>query len=263
MGVAEPDRHPSRTADRLETAAGRHLVGRIRPTSLADEQVLPVLDGFDTFLPAGGLRRGTTVAVGGRGGAVSLALALVAGASAAGSWTASVGLGGLGLVAASGTGIALDRLAVVARPPDVGSWASTVATLVEAFDVVLFRAPRRVPPGQARRLAGRVRERGAVLVQVSGDRRDGLEADLRLTVTRSRWLGLDEGSGHLRARRVTVESGGRRDASRPRRVELWLPAPDGRPVWPVTDRETASDDAVSSRPLAGTGSPSEAVVSAG
>lgn len=241
-------------AEALETL-GRHLVGRIRPVSLATEQVLPALDELEPFLPWAGLRRGTAIAVDGRGGAVSLALALVAGASAAGSWTASVGLTGLGLVAASGMGLALDRLAVIGRPPDVDSWASTVATLVEAFDVVLLRAPRRIPAGQARRLAGRARDRGAVLVQVGGDPRRGLEADLRLTVTRSRWVGLDEGSGHLRGRQVTVESEGRRDASRPRRGHFWLPAPDGRPVQVLDDPSpistggllvgSATDEAVS------------------
>ena len=41
------------------------------------------------------------------------------------------------------------------------------------------------------------------------------------------WEGLGQGHGHLRARRVTVVGGGRREASRPRQAELWLPSVDG------------------------------------
>jgi hypothetical protein len=52
-------------------------------------------------------------------------------------------------------------------------------------------------------------------------------ADIRLTVGRAEWMGLGEGHGHLRARKVEVEAGGRRGASRPRRAVLWLPAAPG------------------------------------
>jgi hypothetical protein len=60
-------------------------------------------------------------------------------------------------------------------------------------------------------------------------------ADLRFTVVDAVWQGLDEGHGHLQARRVTIEAGGRRGADRSRRVDLWLPASDGgvAPVEPL------------------------------
>jgi hypothetical protein len=212
----------------------RRLVERTRPVALAREHRLPVLDPLAALLPGGALRRGVTVAVAGGDGATSLALALAAGPSAAGSWVAAVGLPDLGLPAAAELGIALERLVVVRRPPPA-SWGTVVAALVGAFDVVLLAPTHRVCSADARRLAARARERGSVLVALPpgptaspGGRaaRAGLEADVSLTVTTTRWEGLGRGHGHLRARRVEVVAGGRRDAARPTRLPLWLPSPD-------------------------------------
>jgi hypothetical protein len=206
------------------------LAERVRPTDLARDRRLPVLAAFDALLPASGLRRGTTVAVDARpgvAGATSLALAVAAGASQAGSWVAAVGLGSLGLVAASGLGVAFERLVLVADPGrERAGWASVVAALVDGFDVVLVAAEGRLRAADARRLVARVRERGAVLVAVGGEL-PGEGSALRLTVTSSRWEGLGAGWGHLQGRRVTVEAGGRGEASRGRRAELWLPGPGG------------------------------------
>src|SRR3546814_8668320 len=52
-------------------------------------------------------------------------------------------------------------------------------------------------------------------------------AELDLQVTRSRWEGLDEGHGHLRARKVRVARSGRGEAAQPRLLDLWLPARSG------------------------------------
>jgi hypothetical protein len=205
------------------------LAGRVRPTDLARDRRLPVLPALDGVLPASGLRRGTTAAVvaaPGVTGATSLALALASGASQAGSWVAAVGLGSLGLVAAAEMGVAFQRLVLVADPGrDRDGWASVIAALVDGFDVVLVAA-RPLRPADARRLVARVRERGAVLVAVGGDL-PGQCSPLQLAVTASRWEGLGEGWGHLRGRRVMVEAGGRGEAARGRRAELWLPDPDG------------------------------------
>src|SRR5918995_170498 len=123
--------------------------------------------GFSTTLSSSGASArtelvgpGTTVAV---TSSAALALALVAGASAAGSWVAAVGLPDLGIVAAAETGIALERLALVPTP-GVRAWPAVVAAFLDAVDVVLVRAPARLPAAQARRLAARARERGAVLI---------------------------------------------------------------------------------------------------
>ena len=233
--------------DLIEAAA------RVRPVALAREQLLAVTPELAPLLPDGALRRGSTVAVGSMagsmvGGATSLALALIAAASAEGSWVALVGLPAVGLVAAAELGLAVDRLAVITSPPPE-QWATVVAALVGAFDLVLVPVAPRARSGEVRRLTARARERGSVLIQLVpfdpargdlGAGRDdadpaspggiGLEADVRLTVTAARWQGVSGGAGHLQARRLTVEATGRRRAARSRRHDLWLPGGDATRV---------------------------------
>lgn len=198
------------------------LAQRIRPVTLAGEQLLPVPRALEPLLPDRGLRRGGTVTV---HGSLALALALVAGASAAGSWVVAVGLPDLGVVAAAEAGIVLERLALV---PGVGvaaaAWATVVAALLDAIDVVLVRPPARLPAAVARRLATRARERRSVLLPV-GDAWP-IPPDLRLAITASQWEGLGWGHGRLEARKVEVAAAGRGAAALERRATLWLPGPD-------------------------------------
>src|SRR5215211_2389338 len=191
-----------------------------RSAALADERLLPVVPALRPLLPNQGLRRGSTVAV---GRSAALALALVAGASAAGSWVAAVGLPDLGIVAAAETGVALERLALVPAPGP-RAWPTVVAALLDAIDVVLVRSPPGLPSAQARRLIARARERGAVLVPLGPWPEP---ADLRLAVTASTWHGLGQGHGSLHSRVAEVVATGRGAAARERRTLLWLPSPDG------------------------------------
>jgi hypothetical protein len=158
-----------------------------------------------------------------------LAVALAAGPSAAGGWAAAVALPDLGLVAAAAMGVALERLALVPHPGE--QWPVVVAALLESVDVVLVRPPGRVRAGDARRLAARVRERGAVLVVLDPvGRRAGAwpEApDLRLAADAVAWRGLGRGHGHLAARQVEVVVDGRRGAAQARRGTVLLPGPSG------------------------------------
>lgn len=219
------------------------LAERVRPATLARDRQLPVLTELEPLLPGGALQRGTTVAVDagpGVTGATTLALAVAAGASQAGSWVAMVGLDSVGLVAAARLGVALERLALVApsaaasRRSGTGSgsgtvgWASVMGALVDGFDLVLVAAGpgARRRPADARRLVARARERGAVLVAVGGEL-PGQRSNVWLTVTSAEWRGLEDGAGHLQGRRVTVATSGRGEAARPRRAELWLPTGDG------------------------------------
>lgn len=214
------------------------VAARMQPTVLARAQRLPLLPALERLIPGGGLRRGSTLSVDGMA-ATSLALAAAAGPSRDGVWVAAVGFPSLGLLAAAELGIALERLVLVAEPEpllpgeraDAASWPSVVAALVDAFEVVLVHASHPVRAADGRRLVARTRERGAVLIQVGGHRDTGAlwpeGADVALRVIDATWEGLGEGHGHLRARRVTVEAGGRREAARTRRVELWLPSADG------------------------------------
>jgi hypothetical protein len=200
---------------------------------MAHEQVLAVVPALAPLLPDGALARGTTVSVGSapgaetRSGSTSLGLALTVGAARAGSWVAVVGMASLGLVAAWEVGVPFERLVVVDEPP-ADRWATVVAALVGAFDVVVVAPGHRVPVGDARRLAARQRERGTVLVHIeSGSARRSLEADVRLGIDASSWVGVGDGHGYLQGRRVSVEATGRRRSARPRRADLWLPAPGG------------------------------------
>jgi hypothetical protein len=208
------------------------LVERVQPVAMAGERLLPVLPALRPLLPAGGLRRGSVVTV---SGSTSLALALLAAASAQGSWCAAVGLPSLGLAAAAEVGVALERFPLVSSPASgsgsgsgPGGWAWVVAALLDAFDVVLARPPggsgSGVRAADARRLTARVRERGAVLV-LSGAWAE--PAEVRLTLASAAWEGIGQGHGRLRGRRVEVVAGGRGAAARERRVPLWLPHPDG------------------------------------
>ena len=214
---------------------------------MAGEARLPVLAPLESLLPQGGLRRGSTVTV---HGSTSLALALAAGASQEGSWCAAVGMPDLGLVAAADLGVALERLALIPHPGP--QWATVVAALVDAVDIVLVAAPARVNRADLRRLVAKARERGVVLVPVT----DWPEAaDVRLGVVSSSWDGLGRGYGHLRARRMEVVAQGRGAAARERRVSLWLPASGGgvavAGTGPVAtgaaDRTGATDDRATGR----------------
>jgi hypothetical protein len=218
----------------LPSTIPRQLGEQVRPDALAGSQRLAVLPPLEALLPQG-LARGSVVVVGTADravhGATSLALALAAGAAGARGWVAVVGGASLGLVAAHGLGVPLERLVVV-EPGSSSRAADVVAALVDGFDVVLLGAEARSRLGRSdvRRLQARARERGALLVGMGGDLPGGA-AQVRLTITASAWEGLGDdlgdGPGHLLRRRVTVEATGRGAASRPRRAELWLPGPDG------------------------------------
>lgn len=192
---------------------------------------MPVPGAFAPILPQGGLQRGSTVATGGVA-ATSLALALAGPTTATGAWVAVVGLEQVGLLAAAELGVDLERVLLVADPGPA-SWATTVAALLDAVDLVLVRPPQPVPVGVQRRMGARARDRGSVLLQVGGATSLWAAApDLVVSATSAVWSGLGAGHGHLRSRRVTVAVTGRRGADRPRRAELWLPGPRGE-IAPV------------------------------
>lgn len=191
----------------------RELAGRAGPVTLAEDKVLPVGGPLRELLPDGGLRRGSTVSV---VGSTTLALQLVAATSAAGSWVAAVGVPTLGAVAASDAGVVLERLALVPAPGE--QWATVVAALLDALDVVLVRPPHRLRHADARKLIARARERGAVLVPLGPW--DG--ADVRLEVTSARWHGVGHGDGHLQGCRMDVVATGRRAAAREKRGVVWV-----------------------------------------
>ena len=227
MFVSSPDRRLSRDLDPAALADLAALAERTRPVAASRTRLLPVGPALAGLLPDGGLRRGTTVTVGRAGddGALSLALALVASASASGSWCALVGHPGLGAVAAADLGVDLGRLALLPRPG--AAWAEATAAVLDGVDLVVLCPPFAPRQAMARRLVARARERRAVLVVVPGRAGWPEPPDLELRVERATWEGVDAGRGHLRRRRVQVTVAGRRAAARPTHHRLWLPGPDG------------------------------------
>jgi hypothetical protein len=237
---------PDGAAGLAELIRSRGLTGLVRPASAhvprpdgVGERILPVLPELRGLFPTGGLRRGSTVAVslsdgrspgssGVRGpdssGATSVLLALLAGASAAGSWCAVVGLPDLGLVAAAEFGIALERLALV---PDPGpEWPTVVGALLDGFDVVVAAPSGPVAAALAGRLAARARQRGAVLVPFG----PWAGADVVLEAAGGGWSGLGAGRGRLTRRGLVVTRRGRGAAARTREVTVWIPRPDEVPL---------------------------------
>lgn len=206
----------ARMAVAREDLVLEELAQRARPVVLSGEEQLPVLPALEPLLPGAGLRRGSVVAV---AGSTSLLFALLAAASQAGSWCAVVGLPDLGLVAAAGVGVALERLALV---PDPGSqWPVVAGALLDAVDIVVVHPPARLRPADARRLRSKARERGSVLV-AAGGWPEG--ADVRLAATARSWSGLAAGSGSLQSCELQVVVSGRGAAARERRSQLVLRA---------------------------------------
>ncbi|MFG1908298.1 hypothetical protein [Kribbella sp. NPDC048928] len=197
------------------------------------ERELPTHPAVRELLAGAGLRGGSAYSV---RGSAALVMALMAGPSAEGAWCGVVGVPSFGAEAARGLGVDLERLVLV---PDPGrEWLSVVAALVDALTVVVVRPPGEVTPGEASRLAARLRTRSAMLIAYGSW--PGSEA--RFEIESSTWTGLGDGEGLLAARRATVAVSGRRAAVHARKRELWLPAPNGE-IRPTDQAaENAADD---------------------
>jgi hypothetical protein len=218
----EPDVKRGSLHERRERLS--KLVPKIGPVTFARDRVLPLHPALEPLFPDAGLMRGSVI--GCRGAtAMSVALGLMAGPSAAGSWLAVVGVPSLGLRAASEVGIALDRLVMVAdQARDLGEepWANVISALIDGFDLVVLRADIRA--STARRLQARLQNRGAVMMLV-GDP-GPFSCDVVLNCRQGEWEGLGHGSGRLVRRRLTISASGRR-LPRERRVDVWLPGASG------------------------------------
>ncbi|MDP3969190.1 MAG: hypothetical protein Q8Q02_13025 [Nocardioides sp.] len=149
----------------------------------------------------------------------ALALALMAGASAAGSWTAVVGWPDFGALAAVELGVDLARTVLV---PDPGEhWLEVAAALVDVVPLVVLRPGARVDAKSAGVLDARLRKRSAVLV-VWGE---WPRCEARLTLEESSWSGPVEGRGRLHERRARLAV--RRGSRPPVRLDLAFPGEAG------------------------------------
>lgn len=148
----------------------------------------------------------------------ALAMTLMAGPSAAGSWSAVIGVGDFGLEAAAELGVDLDRTILVADPGQ--AWLEVVAALVDVLPVVVVRPPEGVGQQQAARLSARLRQRDAMLIALG----DWPRAEARLSIRRSSWSGIGRGHGRLTGHRVEVLA--ELHTKQRRMAELWLPSFD-------------------------------------
>ncbi|GAA4021450.1 hypothetical protein GCM10022247_52040 [Allokutzneria multivorans] len=189
---------------RVSTASGEEFAGR----------VLPVRTELREVLPWPGLRRGATIAL---RGSTSLLFAVLASATAEGSWAAVVGLPGLSVLAAAEAGIAVQRLALVPRPGT--QLGEVVAALADGIDLVAFTGTATLGTAQVRKLSARVRQRGTVLLPLG----PWPSADVHLRCANTRWHGTGAGDGHLTHREVDIHATGRGSAARPRSVRVCLP----------------------------------------
>ena len=199
-------------------ASGRPAAALTVPATvraaLAAPRIVPVPESLAGLFPWRGMRVGSVVSV---QGSASLLFALLSTASAAGAWAAVVGRDDLGLLAAAEAGVQVRRLVLVPRPG--AELVAVVSALLDGMELVALAGVERLTPAEARRLTGRARQRGAVLLPLG----DWPGADVRLHCERIEWDGLGDGYGRLRSMRMTVRAVGRGASARPRTAVVELP----------------------------------------
>lgn len=219
---AEGSTCPSILTPNADLAA---LKQRMSPVSLRSECYLAVPEPLRMLFPTGGLAPGSSVGVDGDGG-WSVAFSLASTALRPDGWIAIVGLEELGLLAANEYGIPLDRILLIETPP-APQWASVVAWLIEAVDIVCIEPTQRVKGVEARRLSGRAREQQTLLFHMDGGRSWPQALDVSLTASTHRWEGIGQGHGRLQRRLVSVAATGRRSMARYQQAHVWLPGANG------------------------------------
>ncbi len=215
LGDRQPDRAEQLEQLRRQMAAvspgvgARWCAGKPADSPLpASESLLPVPELLAEALPAG-LPRGAVAVL---SGARSLPVGMVAAVSAAGGHVAIVGLPDFGLLAAAEMGADLSRLAVIPQPGS--DPVEVAAVLMDGMDLVLLGlAGRCVPPGRARVLVARARQRGCTLLVAGGDWQGAsmrLEARVRGYQITAGTAGVPvAGCGRIGAVRLSVRARGR------------------------------------------------------
>ncbi|MCP2323658.1 hypothetical protein HDA40_002165 [Hamadaea flava] len=201
-------------ANTAQMARGLGRAGQL--DELRPEPELPVAGQLRDLLPWAGLRRGAVVAV--HSSALAL-LALLGEASKNGAWISFVGFPQLSIAAADEAGIVLERVILVPHPG--AKWAEVMGIMIDGTQIVVAPTPAGgIADTQARTLAARARQRGAVIVPF-GPGWPG--ADLMIERATARWHGLGMGHGRLRWMEADYVARGRGSAMRPRRCTISLP----------------------------------------
>lgn len=194
---------------------GAELAERLTQHQGSQYGPLPVGSALSELFPSGGLERGHIYGCRGDA-ALSLLCALIARATQAGSWVATINLFSLGLMSAREHGVALQRLLCVDAGTQSTTWTQVVGACVDGLDVVVVYAPQ-CSLHDARRIEARLKTHGSVLIIV-GD--PGVFSPaVVLSSHTTRW----EFSTHASHRDVDVVATGRRVHNR-RQCTLSFPA---------------------------------------
>ena len=191
--------------------------------SLFEKQVLEnfaVSDQVRQLLPDSGLVRGRIVRCCGDA-AASLALSLCARASQQGSWLWVVVVSHLGISCAVEHGVALERMVFVHPPESSRDWSTTVAAVIDGFDLLIVAVPESLSASDARRVQARLQSRRSVMIIVDtatfsktsfSNSAHPFHADVVLDSTTKSWSGINNGAGYLQQRQVAIKVSGRRVA---------------------------------------------------
>lgn len=233
------------------TATLKSRIRQLEAVHLAAQR-FPVSGALEALLPQG-LLAGSSYAV---LGSTTLALSMMARASADGAWCGVLGLPDLGTEAAADLGIDLQRLILV---PSAGrQWAAVAAAMIDVLSVVVAVPPASIGGSDVARLNARLRQRRATMITLG----PWPQTETTLRVTGSRWSGLGSGHGYLTGRNLLVEvldrrAGGRRrtgevDLGGPTRPGLTLVPGTGDPM-PGRSGTPSADTAAADTAAAGVG----------
>ncbi|WP_314648087.1 hypothetical protein [uncultured Microbacterium sp.] len=189
----------------------------------SDQTLLPLDPALAPLLPDEGLLTGTSYSL---SPSPSLVLALMGAASQKGLWCAVIGMPTLGVEAAEGFGIDLNRLILVPDPGD--RWFAATSALAEVVPLIAVHPGGRLRDADVSRLSARLRDRGTTLL-VTGV---WPQSEGSIRVHDPEWNGLGAGWGLLSDRTVTVTARTRRSPL-PASVRVRLPGRDGA-LEPVT-----------------------------
>ncbi|WP_102192744.1 hypothetical protein [Microbacterium aurantiacum] len=188
----------------------------------SEHPLLPLDPAFASLLPEEGLQTGAAYTVTSSPG---LVLALLSAASQKGLWCAVVGMPTLGVEAAAGFGIDLERLILV---PDPGErWLAVTSALSEVVPLIAVHPGTRMRDADASRLNARLRDRGCTLL-VTESPATGIwpQSEGSIRIHDPHWHGLGAGWGLLSDCTVTVTAQTRR-APMPSSVQVRLPGSRG------------------------------------
>jgi hypothetical protein len=132
-----------------------------------------------------------------------------------------VGVSHLGISCAVEHGVALERMVFVHPPESSRDWSTTVAAVIDGFDLLIVAVPESLSAADARRVQARLQSRRSVMIIVDtatfsetsfSNSAHPFHADVVLDSTTKSWSGINNGAGYLQQRQVAIKVSGRRVA---------------------------------------------------